>query len=319
MGKERMKMQENMNPAPEGAQTPADEEAAREAARLSQLKADMLVLIDTVADSSRDVKLIDGDTLFERFAKRASVAEAPEVDELVREAEADIDAVLGRTDGVSANVVKFRSKSEMKAHADEVATQKAQRRVFSRREVIQNLLAGNVASVVKAAEAADAKTEPGGEPLEGGEIVEGEAREITREYFDEVLSRVLEGDYGVCSLESWDKVTYYHYRPLLSCSYARILSAENNPVEQVVDMIRESSRVYPRPVAIGVFEEPPFGIEAEELQEMLKMIAQDPEKQDIRFTTSSIGTVFLYSNKYLEDGYAEFLAEEQDVGAVMNP
>jgi len=148
---------------------------------------------------------------------------------------------------------------------------------------------------------------------------EGEAREITREYFDEVLSRVLEGDYGVCSLESWDKVTYYHYRPLLSCSYARILSAENNPVEQVVDMIRESSRVYPRPVAIGVFEEPPFGIEAEELQEMLKMIAQDPEKQDIRFTTSSIGTVFLYSNKYLEDGYAEFLAEEQDVGAVMNP
>lgn len=130
---------------------------------------------------------------------------------------------------------------------------------------------------------------------------------------------MLEGDYGVCSLESWDKVTYYHYRPLLSCSYARILSAENNPVEQVVDMIRESSRVYPRPVAIGVFEEPPFGIEAEELQEMLKMIAQDPEKQDIRFTTSSIGTVFLYSNKYLEDGYAEFLAEEQDVGAVMNP
>ena len=168
--------------------------------------------------------------------------------------------------------------------------------------------ADHLGAGAQAAEAADAKTEP-----------EGEAREITREYFDEVLSRVLEGDYGVCSLESWDKVTYYHYRPLLSCSYARILSAENNPVEQVVDMIRESSRVYPRPVAIGVFEEPPFGIEAEELQEMLKMIAQDPEKQDIRFTTSSIGTVFLYSNKYLEDGYAEFLAEEQDVGAVMNP
>ena len=42
-------------------------------------------------------------------------------------------------------------------------------------------------------------------------------------------------------------------------------------------------------------------------------------RDSIRFTTSSIGTVFLYSNKYLEDGYAEFLAEEQDVGAVMNP
>ena len=314
MGKER-KMQENTNQAPAAPQPAApqpviqaDEAARHEAQRLSQLKSDMLVMIDAVADSSRDVKLIDADALFERFAARASVAETPEVDELVRSAEADIDEVLGRADGAPSNVVRFRSKREMKAHASEVATQKAQREVFSRREVIQNLLAGNVASVMKAAEAADAAPEPA-----------APAREITREYFDEVLARVLEGDYGVCSLESWDKVTYYHYRPLLSASYARILSAENNPLEQVVDMIRESSRVYPRPVAIGVFEEPPFGIEAERLQEMLKMIAQDPEKQDIRFTTSSIGTVFLYSNKYLEDGYADFLAEEQDVAAVMNP
>ena len=314
MGKER-KMQENTMPAPGAALEPkvgaaqgSAEEKARASQRLPQLKADMLVMIDAVAESSREVKLIAADALFERFAARAGAAETPEVDDLVRGAEADIDAVLGRADGAPSNMVRFRSKREMKAHASEVATQKAQREVFSRREVIQNLLAGNVAGVMKAAEAADAAPEP-----------EAPAREITREYFDEVLARVLEGDYGVCSLESWDKVTYYHYRPLLSASYARILSAENNPLEQVVDMIRESSRVYPRPVAIGVFEEAPFGIAPEKLQEMLRMIARDPEKQDIRFTTSSIGTVFLYSNKYLEDGYADFLAEEQDVSAVMNP
>ena len=123
----------------------------------------------------------------------------------------------------------------------------------------------------------------------------------------------------MAKLESWDKVTYYHYRPLLSASYARILSAENNPIEQMVDMVRESSRVYPRPVVLGMFEEPPFGFTPEELQDMLQHIAKDQDKQDIRYTTSSLGTVFLYSNKYLEDGYADFLAEEQDVGAVMNP
>ena len=100
MGKER-KMQENTNQA-HAAQPPvaqADDAALHEAQRLSQLKSDMLVMIDAVADSSRDVKLIDADALFERFAARASVAETPEVDELVRSAEADIDEVLGRADG----------------------------------------------------------------------------------------------------------------------------------------------------------------------------------------------------------------------------
>lgn len=77
MGKERMKMQENMNPAPEGAQTPGGRRSCPRGRKALAAQADMLVLIDTVADSSRDVKLIDGDTLFERFAKRASVAEAP--------------------------------------------------------------------------------------------------------------------------------------------------------------------------------------------------------------------------------------------------
>lgn len=283
----------------------------KETEKLSQLKTDMLVLIDTVADSSRQVKLIDHETLFERFAQRAASTEIPEVDELVQEAEANIDAVLGREEGQSQQVVKFRSKKEMKAHADAVPTQKAQREVFSRREVIQNLLAGNVASVMAAAKAADAS--------QTDEPTTGASREITRALFDEVLQRVLEGDYGVAKLESWDKVTYYHYRPLLSASYARILSAENNPIEQMVDMVRESSRVYPRPVVLGMFEEPPFEFTPEELQDMLQHIAKDQDKQDIRYTTSSLGTVFLYSNKYLEDGYADFLAEEQDVGAVMNP
>lgn len=281
-----------------------------EAEKLSRLKADMLVLIDLVADSSRKVKLIDSEALFGQFAAKAATTEVPEVDELVREAEDNIDAVLGRDKNDPRPTIRFRSKKEMKEHAGEVPTQRAQRDAFSRREMIQNLLVGNVASVLAAAEAAEARETPD-EALP--------AREITREYFDEVLERVLEGEYGVCRLVSWDKVTYFHYRPLLSCSYARILSAENNPLEQMVDMIRESSRVYPRPVVLGMFEEAPFGFSPEELQEMLKHIARDPEKQDIRYTTSSLGTVFLYSSKYMEDAYADFLAEEQDVGAVMNP
>lgn len=120
-------------------------------------------------------------------------------------------------------------------------------------------------------------------------------------------------------LTSWDEKEYFHYRPLLSASYARILSAKNNPAEMICDLVREHSRIYPRPVTIGTFQEEPFNLKPEELQELMQSFPKDPKKSDIKFTTSSLGTVFLYSNKYLEDDYADFLAQYLDVDQVMSP
>ena len=51
----------------------------------------------------------------------------------------------------------------------------------------------------------------------------------------------------------------------------------------------------------------------------MQSFPMDPKKSDIKFTTSSLGTVFLYSNKYLEDDYADFLAQYLDVDQVMSP
>lgn len=120
-------------------------------------------------------------------------------------------------------------------------------------------------------------------------------------------------------LTSWDEKEYFHYRPLLSASYARILSAKNNPAEMICDLVREHSRIYPRPVTIGTFQEEPFNLKPEELQDLMQSFPKDPKKSDIKFTTSSLGTVFLYSNKYLEDDYADFLAQYLDVDQVMSP
>ena len=67
------------------------------------------------------------------------------------------------------------------------------------------------------------------------------------------------------------------------------------------------------------FQEEPFNLKPEELQDLMQSFPKDPKKSDIKFTTSSLGTVFLYSNKYLEDDYADFLAQYLDVDQVMSP
>lgn len=278
----------------------------KKAEPILQMQADMLTLIDIVTQSSRGVELIDRDALYEAFCEKAAKAAVPTAQELVDETQAKFDKVLHNPENV--HPMHFRSKKEMKADADKVPTMTAQREAFSRRELIATLLSGRVTEALAAAEAQEkAKAE-----------VKGEEREITPEYFDKVLSEVLAGDYGIGRFESWDNKEFFHFRPLLSGSYARMLSTKNNPIEAVVDMVRETSRIYPALTPIDVFQAPPFDMKPEDLQQILKQISEDPEKKDIRFTTNSVDAVFLYSNRYIDDDYADALADVA-LEAAMNP
>lgn len=278
----------------------------KKAEPILQMQADMLTLIDIVTQSSRRVELIDRDALYEAFCEKAAKAAVPTAQELVDETQAKFDKVLHNPE--NEHLMHFRSKKEMKADADKVPTMTAQREAFSRRELIATLLSGRVTEALAAAEAQEkAKAE-----------VKGEEREITPEYFDKVLSEVLAGDYGIGRFESWDNKEFFHFRPLLSGSYARMLSTKNNPIEAVVDMVRETSRIYPALTPIDVFQAPPFDMKPEDLQQILRQISEDPEKKDIRFTTNSVDAVFLYSNRYIDDDYADALADVA-LEAAMNP
>ena len=55
------------------------------------------------------------------------------------------------------------------------------------------------------------------------------------------------------------------------------------------------------------------------MQQCLRDMAETGEYADIRFTESSVGTVYLYSTRYLDEDYAAFLAEKEDVGAIASP
>lgn len=271
-----------------------------------QMQADMLVLIDIVTEASRKVELIDRETLYEAFCQKASETALPTAQEVETAAQNKFDKVLHNPENEIP--MHFRSKAEIRAGADKVPTMKAQREAFSRREIITTLLSGRVTEALAAAHA-DEKTP---------EVGPREVRDITPEYFDKVVGEVLSGDYGVGRFESWDRKEYFHFRPLLSRSYARMLSTANNPIEAVVDMVRETSRIYPALTPIDVFQAPPFNMKPEEIQQVLRQISEDPDKKDIRFTTNSVDAVFLYSSRYIDDDYAEALADVA-LEAAMNP
>ncbi len=272
--------------------------------RLSRFRADVLLLVDLVAADSDAVALTPMDSLEARFAEKAADAEAPTEASLRAELAKSTDEFFRQKLEAAPNLpVPIREKGKKEEALP--PTTRSQRKILTRRELLRSLLDGRLEETVAKAEAAERTAD--------------EKREITTEYFNAVLDAALSGDFGLARLTSWDRKEFVHYKPLLSQSYARLLSAENNPLEQVRETVRENARIYPRPTPLASFEDIPFNFKPETIQEILDALSADPESSDIRFTQSSLGTVFLYSTQYLDDAYADFLAEHLDVTVGENP
>ena len=112
---------------------------------------------------------------------------------------------------------------------------------------------------------------------------------------------------------------YYSIRSMAE-TYARILiQREGDPLLLMAEVIRENSRRYPRPVPLTIFEDSLFELTPEQILVCLKKMADEEEYQDIEQTTTSIGTVFLYSRQHLDPDHAAMLAEWLDVGQSNNP
>lgn len=115
-------------------------------------------------------------------------------------------------------------------------------------------------------------------------------------------------------------IPYYYSTQSLSETYATILvRKEDNPLELIAEIVRENSRIYPRPVPLDIFKESPFDLSQAEILECLKKMGQGSDYQDIAETTTSIGTKYLFSSQHLDPHYASTLAEWLDVGQPNNP
>jgi len=168
--------------------------------------------------------------------------------------------------------------------------------------------AGQLASSSEIFEALGIRVGLEPETEEGNQELEALLKEAIKKNAD--LREVLDGK-GRCK---------YYSAQNMAEPYARILSRKGeNAVLLMAEVVRENSQRYPRPVPLELFEGPPFDLTPEEILSCLKEMAEGKDYQDIAQTTSSIGTVFLFSKLHLEPDYASMLAEWIDVGQSKSP
>ena len=302
-----------------GAAAPVEEAESRQL--VDQRKADKVLLVETLADFSSDERLVTADELLAAFMERAALAPPVTVAHVRQELEALPDPRFEGPDSQSVAADMARIKAMEKAQPGsapdpEVPGLRKTRRLLSRRQLLSSLLHPAEALAESGADPAQAtESAPAAEPAEAVAA----PRVVEREYAAALLAELQAENEDVAAFTAWDKKEYYHYKPQMSSLYAGILSTANNRMVQVASVVRDSSRDYPRPVALEIFEYPPFLFEAEALQQCLRDMAETEEYADISFTESSVGTVYLYSTRYLDEDYAAFLAENEDVGAIASP
>ena len=140
-----------------------------------------------------------------------------------------------------------------------------------------------------------------------------------REQLEEELRAALAEDPELAVVCGPDGEEFYRCAGLMSATYAEILAGKNAPCLLMAETVRKNSKEYPRPIALDIFEYPPFNFAPESIGACLRRLAATADFGDISFVESSAGTVYLYSTLYLDHGYAAFLAERLDVYLALNP
>jgi hypothetical protein len=135
-----------------------------------------------------------------------------------------------------------------------------------------------------------------------------------------ILEDALEKNEDLREATGKDGLPRYYSTRTMSDAYAGILFLkEEDPLTMMAEIIRENSRVYPRPIRLDAFTQPPFDLTLEGIEACLLRMENKEGYRDIVRTQTSIGTDFLYSTLHLEPDYASMLAEWYDVGQSRNP
>lgn len=141
-----------------------------------------------------------------------------------------------------------------------------------------------------------------------------------KSHVEVILRQTVEKNEDLNEISSRDGIPSYYSVASLSDAYARILIQKGeDPLLLIAQIIRDNSAIYPRPVPLNLFMASPFDLTQEEILECLRKMGQQAEYRDIARTTTSIGTIFLYSSQHLDPDHASMLAEWLDVGQANNP
>jgi len=134
-----------------------------------------------------------------------------------------------------------------------------------------------------------------------------------------ILRKCVEESADLYELAVEDGSRRYYSSHFMTETYARILlQKQGDPRRLIAETVRKNSAVYPRPVPLDIFTQPPFDLARQEVLNNLERMAADEQYRDILPTTTSAYSVFLYSTLHLEPD-ASMLAEWFDVGRFNNP
>ncbi len=154
--------------------------------------------------------------------------------------------------------------------------------------------------------------------VRAGLVTQDATNEITD--FKGLLGEVIQENADLKQISTENGAAYYYSTRSLSETYAGILiGKEEGSLRLIAKVVRDNSKIYPRPIPLHMFTMSPFDLTQKEILDCLAKINEQEEYKDIARTTTSVGTVFLYSSSHLEPDYAFTLAEWLDVGQVNNP
>jgi hypothetical protein len=147
-----------------------------------------------------------------------------------------------------------------------------------------------------------------------------EAAEEAPAVLDEILVAALTKHPDLVPVESAAGEQRFYSSQFMTRAYAGLLlRKEGEPLHLIAETVRENSALYPRPLPLGAFEQPPFSLTREEILDRLERMAAHDAYRDIARTRTSAGNEYLYSTAHLDADYAGSLAEWIDVGQYDNP
>ena len=166
------------------------------------------------------------------------------------------------------------------------------------------------------AEGADAPAGAGGASADGAE-----APSLP----DQVLAALAAGTFAVPTADiavlQGAKSRYLYSTDFMTDSFAHwsYLALEDDKVATFVDIVREESRVYPRPMVYRALLNDPFDMTEDEVLDCWKTVQESEKFPDIASCSASNGDAYFYSSDYLSEAQAKALAESYSVERWMNP
>jgi hypothetical protein len=138
--------------------------------------------------------------------------------------------------------------------------------------------------------------------------------------FESALRRAFNENQDLQEAADPNGLTFFCSSHHMTEAYASILlRKKGSPLVLMAGIVRENSAVYPRPIPLDTFKQPPFDMTEDDIKTCLQQMENQGEYADIRQTMTSIGTIYLFSSTHLEPDHASMLAEWLDVGQFQSP